>query len=440
MHNCQIEFDWDRTKQYFFFYPPIAALDKIDADSIWKKEIGLYFHIPFCKTKCHYCYYVSLPDSKVNEDFIDNYMMALRLELEKYTYLLKDQNIIVTSIYFGGGTPTYIQTRYIADIIHYIKDNFSVTADAEITVDSCPITLTDEKINELTDLGVKRICMGVQTFDETILSALNRYYSGEDVIDRLKTMKKFGINYRVIDLMYGLPGQNFEKLNKDLSLVKETMPEGLSYYRLSIRPETMIYNQKKAGEIMELPNEETNIAYNEYYIDTLNSFGYKQVATPAFAIPPRDFKHQRNYWSGGTYIGMGVSSFSYFNDFVFINTRSIKEYINLLYTKNTLPLDFGKKVTLIEAFHRDLSLNIKLLEIDADYFLNKYDVDIMEHFKDELTLLLKNDLITKNGLKYFLTKKGIVYNDNISRLFYSKRIKSDLELLDKEQNIRKNLI
>ncbi|WP_150266623.1 radical SAM family heme chaperone HemW [Paenibacillus tepidiphilus] len=436
----KINFDWDRSKQYFFLYPPMALLEPLHPDVLFRKELALYFHVPFCEKKCTYCYYVSLPKNQQKDEIVQRYFEALKSEFRMYIKLLKHMKVVIKSIYFGGGTPTLVAPKYLIELIDMVYDNFEVSEEIEITTDSCPSTLSEENIGRLKENKVNRVCMGVQTFNDDILKRINRSHTAELAVEKLGLLKKMGIQERIIDIMYGLPNQSLDQFHKDIQVIKEMEPEGVSFYKLSIRPSTEMYHSLNQRDDRYPSNEDIS-----EFIDTLiremRSAAYKHVASPSFSKQPYDFKHQHHCWSGGEYIGMGVSSFSYFNNFTYTNVRSISKYLKCI-EEGTFPLDVGKELSSIERLHRDVSFQVKLLEIERVKLSQKHGINVSEYFQDEFGFLLANNLACEKPERneLYVTDHGVEYNDSISRIFYSSSINDQLDRINTADNLKRNLI
>ena len=211
------------------------------------KEIGIYVHIPFCKQKCYYCDFVSYSN---NDGKIKDYVEAVKKEIELQN--IKSQ---ITTIYIGGGTPSYINSKYIKEIIEEIKKK-NVSKEAEITIEVNPGTVDIEKMKDYKEIGINRLSIGLQSSKNKLLKQIGRIHDFEQFLETYKMARKVGFKNINVDLMLGLPKQRITDLKESLEKIIELRPEHISVYSLIIEENTPIANKIEKGEL-ELPDEET---------------------------------------------------------------------------------------------------------------------------------------------------------------------------------------
>ena len=288
------------------------------------KEIGIYVHIPFCKRKCDYCDFISFSnkDSKIQE-----YIEAVKKEIE-----LQKIKSEITTIYVGGGTPSYIESKYIKEIIEEIKKK-NVSNKAEITIEINPGTVTLEKLRDYKENGINRLSIGLQTTQNNLLKQIGRIHDFEQFVETYKMARKEGFKNINVDLMLGLPNQRIKDLKDSLEKVIELQPEHISVYSLIVEEGTPICNKIEKGDL-ELPEEELERNMYWYVKNTLELNGYKHYEISNFARKGYESKHNLNCWNQKEYIGIGLAAHSYRDITRYSNTEQMGEYIRNVKNEN----------------------------------------------------------------------------------------------------------
>ena len=262
--------------------------------------LSLYVHIPWCVKKCLYCDFNSHPlRSDVSaEDYVD----ALINDIEAHRRQIQDR--VIQTIFFGGGTPSVFEPILIGKLINYVRENFVLSIDAEVTLEANPGASDRAKFEGYRKVGVNRLSIGVQTTQDHLLDKLGRVHSGNEAMRALSDAKKIFDNINV-DLMFALPGQRIDELKKDLSDVLECVPEHLSIYQLTIEPHTWFYRYPP-----KLPDDDL-ASEMQFEIESIaNECGYDHYEVSAFAKPDRRCLHNINYWEFGDYVGIGAGAHS----------------------------------------------------------------------------------------------------------------------------------
>jgi oxygen-independent coproporphyrinogen-3 oxidase len=265
---------------------------------------GIYIHIPFCKQACSYCdfYFVTKPDRK--SDFVD----ALVSEIEGKKNTAYSQETVET-IYFGGGTPSLLSISEFERILSTLKDTFHLDLK-EITVELNPDDVTKEYLSGLRTLGVNRVSMGVQTFDEDLLRFMNRTHNAREALECLEILRASEINVFTADLIYGNPGQTLEMLQHDLDTLLTFDPQHVSAYSLTIEPKTRLGKQVQLGRL--LPAEDDLVEQHFELVEkTLLQHGIKRYEVSNFAKPGSEAFHNSNYWEHKNYLGLGPGAHSF---------------------------------------------------------------------------------------------------------------------------------
>jgi oxygen-independent coproporphyrinogen-3 oxidase len=260
--------------------------------------LSLYVHIPWCIRKCPYCDFNS---HQVRDDIPESlYLDRLIAELQNEQHLTSGRPI--HSIFIGGGTPSLLQPESYARLLEAVASNYILEADAEITMEANPGTFEQDKFEGFANAGINRLSIGVQSFDNERLKALGRIHSGAEALEAIQSAKQL-FKRTNIDLMHGLPGQTPEAAINDLKQAIAFEPDQISWYQLTIEP-----NTEFAAKPPALPVEESLWAIQEQGSDLLESYGYQQYEISAFARPGGESKHNLNYWQFGDYLGIGAGA------------------------------------------------------------------------------------------------------------------------------------
>ena len=370
-----------------------------------KNEIGIYIHIPFCMKKCFYCDFVSYANK---EDMIEKYIKALEKEIKikaEENKLLK-----INTIYIGGGTPSFIDSKHIVYIINAIKESFNVKENAEITIEVNPGTVTKNKLEDYIKCGINRISIGLQTTNNELLKQIGRIHTYEQFLETYNLIRMVGFNNINVDLMLALPNQTIKDLEDSLNKVIMLKPEHISVYSLILEEKTKLYDLVESGKL-ELLDE--SIERNMYWKvkNILEQNGYKHYEISNFAKQGYESKHNLNCWNQEEYLGMGVAAHSYLNSKRYSNTENLEQYINKLLekegTKNDI-VTIHEEQTLEDKQKEYMLLGLRKIEgIKISDFKNKFVQNPIYIFRKELDKLVKEDLIQVEDNNIKLTKKGL---------------------------------
>ena len=287
-------------------------------------QIGLYVHIPFCHTKCPYCDFNTYSGI---ESLIPGYVRALVGEIRCWGALLGAQQ--VNTIFFGGGTPSYVPQQAIADVLEAVHGAFRIAADAEVTMEANPGDLIDGQVSSLRQAGVNRLSIGVQSLDDALLSFLGRRHSVEEAVAAYRKARQDGFDNVSLDFMYGIAHQSLEQWRDTLEQALELSPEHLSLYCLTLEGGTPMERQTRLGEI---PEADPDLAADMYLLaeDMLAQAGYRHYEISNWAKPGMESRHNLTYWLNRPYLGVGPGAHSYLGQWRFWNIASPREYITRL--------------------------------------------------------------------------------------------------------------
>ena len=281
---------------------------------------GIYIHIPFCKRRCIYCDFFSTTQSEKKSAYI----RSLSQELEFRKDYLEGEEI--ETIYLGGGTPSQLSQQELETIFSYIYKIYKVKKDAEITLEANPDDLTQEYVNQLRQLPINRISMGIQTFQEETLKVLHRRHTAVQAIEAFQRCREAGFHNISIDLMYGLPGETLETWKQDLHQALELHPEHISAYHLIYEEDTILWKLREEQKVKEA-DEDLSVTLFTTLIDELTKAGYQHYEISNFCLPELHSKHNSSYWTGKKYLGCGPSAHSFNGISRQWNVSSLEEYM-----------------------------------------------------------------------------------------------------------------
>lgn len=363
------------------------------------EKLRLYIHIPFCKSKCAYCDFFS---GKADEKAYDEYVMQLK---DKIEYWSKRTDKTLSSVYFGGGTPSVLGDNRLCEVLEFIKQKFSVDNNAEITVEVNPESGKSLDFEKLYKCGFNRISVGMQSSDEKELKLLGRIHSTDDVRQTIYNAKNEGISNISLDLMLGIPCQTEQSLKSSIDFCAELGVTHISSYILKIEEGTPFYiNRNK----YDFADDDKQAELYLYAVDYLNRFGYKQYEISNFAKSGFESKHNTGYWKLDEYIGIGPSAHSFFEGKRFFYERDMQSFNDNVITADGTGGDE-------EEF---IMLSLRLAQgLDFDEYKKRFGREIPESLIKSADKYIKAGLMKKSENSIAFTPKGfLVSNAIISEL------------------------
>ena len=367
---------------------------------------GIYIHIPFCKRKCHYCNFYSLANQKNRAKFLQ----ALLKEIVLQKHYLKAQKI--ETIYFGGGTPSLLSINEIEVILTKIHQNFEVNSNAEIDLEANPDDLNSEILNDYRRIGINRLSIGTQSFDDRILKKLNRVHTAQQAIEAVNEAQKQGFNNISIDLIYGIPGLSNqlweESINKALSM---HIPH-LSAYHITVEPNTaldILIKKKK----YPTPVDQEGIIHSLMLMEQMQKNGYEHYEISNYALANQYSKHNTNYWRQKSYLGLGPSAHSFDLHSRQWNIASIKKYIESLEEEKQ---NFEKeKINAIDQYNEFIMLGLRTQwGININELKEKFGTQNLAYFKQEIQKYIENGKVEYTPPIYRLSNQGKLFADGIA--------------------------
>jgi len=370
------------------------------------KNIGIYIHIPFCSSKCYYCDFASYPDKN---QYISDYIDSLCNEILNSSDILCEYNI--TSIYIGGGTPSYIDSNYIAKILNLLS-MFRKEDNIPITIEVNPNSVTYEKVKMYKELGINRISVGLQSTHDDILKSIGRKHTYKDFLNALKVIKETGIEDVSLDLIYPLPGLNYKLLDETLetvaSLKNEYNIHHISIYNLEVHEGTKLDFLLKEG-FYSLIDEDEEYNMKENIINKLESNGFNRYEISNYSIEGYESVHNINYWKQGMYLGFGVAASSFFAGSRYTNTRKIEDYIKYyLEEDRSIPIIAEQDdLTKLDLMKEYVILNLRLQQgVSKQDFYIKFKVKLTDIFDKEINKMRNNGLLHESKTNVYLTNRG----------------------------------
>lgn len=366
---------------------------------------GIYLHIPFCKRRCIYCDFFSTTQSEKKT----NYVEALCRELEmRHSYLGEER---IETIYFGGGTPSQLDKEDFERIFSLLYKVYSISPEAEITLEANPDDLTPAYIEMLRSLPFNRISMGIQTFNDRTLKILHRRHTAQQAIEAFKHCRKAGFQNISIDLMYGLPGETLESWEADLQQAISMHPEHISAYHLIYEENTPLWKLREEHQLKEV-EEELSLSFFTTLIHRLKEQGYEHYEISNFCLPGFHSRHNSSYWTGVKYLGCGPSAHSYNGTSRQWNVASLDKYIQGIHNKKPeyeieeLNLYTRYNDFVITAIRTSWGMSLSRLKTDFGDTLYEYCLRMAKPHIEQGTLE-----IAGNTLR--LTESGIFVSDGI---------------------------
>lgn len=370
-----------------------------------RENIGIYIHIPFCYKKCFYCDFVSYENK---EDIIEEYIDALCMEILQNAEILSEYTI--STIYFGGGTPSYIDSKYITKVMDTLK-LFVTDASSlkEVTIEVNPNSASLEKLSDYYNSGINRLSIGLQSTHDKILRNIGRTHSFKDFKSTLENAKNAGFTNVSVDLMYPLPGLNITSFKDSLSSIMKLKDEynirHVSVYNLEVHENTRLDFLLKEG-FVSLCNEEEEYEMRKELNDILEKNNFKKYEISNYATPRFESKHNLCYWNQEKYLGFGVNASSFFNLKRYTNTKDIAEYINGIKNNQNIIAE-SEELDRLALMKEYVILKLRLKSgINKNEFKEKFNIDIYDIFNTEFTSLKNNKLVIEGEDRIYLSKRG----------------------------------
>lgn len=394
-----------------------------------KHPTGIYIHIPFCESKCNYCNFASgvYPDS-----MIQPYLNALREEVCGAATICRELGIdrgepewgVIDTIYFGGGTPSLLSADRIATLIQLLKEVFVLAGNVEITLEVNPGTVSPEKAKAHAAIGVNRVSIGMQTFQDHLLRRIGRSHSVADSIETYQLYRESGIANISLDLILGLPAQSQKEWSDNLEQVRRLNPEHISMYILEVHENThfgKVYGpQRTSGDrenevvtLSDLPDDDMVESFYFQAVEIFEKAGWKQYEISNFARPGFESRHNLKYWTDKPFLGFGCGAYSYLGGKRWGNERSIGQYIELV-GRNRHAIVSRHDLNDTERQEEAFFLGLRLMSgIEFNAFQKRFGFDLRNRFRSNIDHLLDAGLIEMSPESLRLTPHGWMLSNEV---------------------------
>lgn len=371
-----------------------------------KTPLGIYIHVPFCRSKCQYCDFYSLGSAR-EPGLMEEYLNAVCAHMKEAASLAPGYR--VDSVYFGGGTPSYLGWEGLTRMLNAVRRRFDLSPDAEITFEANPDSISEKLLKRLKSEGFNRISLGVQTDDDLLLKKLGRPHNYRQVVQAYELARATGFSNISLDLIYGLPGQSLSDWERTLEHVLELNPDHVSCYGLKVEPGTPLWDYRDAAN---LPDDDNQADMYLSAIRILKEKGYAQYEISNFARRGLRSRHNLKYWTGGEYLGFGPAASSDFGGKRFTVAPDIHRYISAIETGGAV-LSECQEVPARERAGEYLMLRLRIADgIEAQEYMKQY----LLPFAPIEALLKKyeaQDLAVCDGNRWHLTPRGFLLSNTL---------------------------
>lgn len=414
-------------------YPPFSqwkpdynqrVIQALDEPPRTAEPLGLYLHIPFCRKRCKFCYFKVYTDKNASD--IERYLDALIKENELYSRTNAFQGRQLRFAYFGGGTPSYISERQLDYLVEGLNRHVSWAGAEEVTFECEPGTIRKSKLETLKQIGVTRLSLGIEHFDDGILEANGRAHLSPEVYQAYAWAREVDFPQINVDLIAGMLGETEEKWRDAIRRTVELEPDSVTIYQMELPYNTVISREMiEKGLDSPIADWPTKRRWLDYAFEEFEKRGYRVASayTLATTKKPCRFIYTDALWHGGDMIGLGVSSFSHFGGVNFQNAHSFEEYIQLL-DADRLPLYRALPLTAKQNLIREMILQLKTGAIQTEYFSRKFSVDVWAEFYSTYSRLEREGLLALDNGTIRLTRRGILEVDTFLADFFEPELRT----------------
>lgn len=412
-------------------YPPFSFWKPEYASSVYdvlnsprpeNTNLGVYFHIPFCRKRCHFCYFRVYTDKNANE--INAYLDAGIREFERYSQTEYLAGRKPQFVYFGGGTPSYLSINQLKDLTDRMKDLFPWDEAEEVAFECEPGTLTEKKLEALREIGVTRLSLGIESFDDHILEVNGRAHRSKEAFRALGFAKTLGFDQVNIDLIAGMMDETPENWQRCVETAIEQEPDCVTIYQMEIPYNTTIYKEMKESGRVTAPvaNWPTKRAWVNWAFDRFEESGYSVSSAYTVVKNPETtkFVYRDSLWEGADLLSAGVASFGHFGGVHYQNQADVGPYM-IEVDKGNLPIFRAYETNNEERFIREFVLQLKLGHTNMSYFREKYGIDPAVRFAGELKGLEDEGYFNLAGDEITISRDGMLQIDRLLHRFFLEK-------------------
>ena len=380
------------------------------------RDFSVYIHVPFCAQKCPYCDFNTYATNVIPEQ---EYVESLLAELQWHASNTVQRGREVATVFFGGGTPSLLASASIAKIIDAIHQLFGIKAGAEISMEANPTSVSSDTYRALLGAGINRVSFGVQSFDDAHLARLGRDHSAEQAKKAIMIAHDVGILRTSVDLMFGVPEQTVEALERDIAIATSLPITHLSAYALSIEPGTPFFQRRERG-LLILPVEGEVVKMLDALPDLLSAKGFTRYEISNYAVPGYESAHNTVYWEGGDYLGLGAGAHSFFVSDTDSNVGAVRSSNVALPATYMKSVSDGRMVSWRERLDEDalcyefFYLGLRMMKgVSYRDFCERFTPDKWSAYEPAISDLIQGGLLQRSGDRVSLTKRGIAISDSV---------------------------
>lgn len=383
-------------------------------------SLGIYLHIPFCRSRCSYCDFAT---GLYESALASRYVNAIANEVRRTDFSERS----VDTIYFGGGTPSLLEPEQLDQLMKELVTHFRVTPDAEVTMEMNPGSAggstgksSKERIETLRafrDLGITRVSFGAQTFDDNELARLGRSHNSADIRQTFSNLRDAGFENISLDLIAGLPGQTLEGWNRNLDEALQLRPEHLSFYLLEVHSGTPLAEHIRRG-IQPKPDDDLAAEMYEVMLERAADVGYEHYEISNLCLPGYESRHNTKYWSAQPYLGFGCSAHSFDGECRrWSNERDVNRYVRLL-EEEASPVVESNVLSDDELRAEKMFLGLRLMKgIGISDYQERFGLDVREEYQEQFERFYEAGLLTSDGNRIRLTKSGALLSNEVFAAF-----------------------
>jgi oxygen-independent coproporphyrinogen-3 oxidase len=389
----------------------------LDAPPGTDATLGLYVHIPFCRKRCKFCYFRVYTDKNAGE--VGRYVDAVGHEADLYAARAAVTGRPLKFVYFGGGTPSYISARHLQALVGRLRDAFPWGEVEEVTFEGEPGTLTERKVEAIRGVGVTRLSLGVENFNDRILEENGRAHLSPEIYRCIPWIEAQGFDQLNIDLISGMVGETWETWRDSVKRTIDLDPDSVTIYQMEL-PYNTVYSKEMTEGGLHVADWATKREWHDYAIDELASVGYE--VSSAYTMVKNDktcrFVYRDSVWVGSDMVGLGVSSFSHMSGVHFQNLSNWNKYLERI-EADGLAVERAFPTSERERLTREMILQLKLGAIRTGYFEHKFGARILQEFGSSFTDLERRGLLETDEDEIRLTRKGLLQVDQLLPEFYA---------------------
>jgi len=393
----------------------MAALDRPAKPDT---KLGLYLHIPFCRKRCKFCYFRVYTDK--NADEVETYLDALSREIHLYAGREGFEGRQFEFVYFGGGTPSFLSNAQLLRLIERINEKWTWNAAKEVTFECEPGTLKESKLQTIKQIGVTRLSLGVEHFDDEILSLNGRAHKSPEIERAYRWAREVGFSQINIDLIAGMLGETEDKWKFAVEKAISLDPDSVTIYQMEVPFNSKIAKDALAhGGVSEIASWDTKRRWVDYAFKQFEAHGYVVSSGYTLVKPERHagFVYRDSLWHGADLVGTGVASFGHFQGVHYQNLDKWEDYVGAI-DRGELPLNRALPVTPHQKLTREMILLMKTGHLDAAYFRRKFGVEILKEFAEGFSSLVSEGWASIEGDDIRLTRDGLLRVDSLLPRFF----------------------